>query len=160
MVYSLGLNNPPRICPTPRKSHDKNLWRNKQGTCRCKMAGAGIFFRSFAKFRGQMPRIATTGITSWQTALKWTADCQVPRSGCRGQVKPVAIHSQIHTSVCGNPRDSYSILGNPHSKRRGLPQSVAHIWARNLARDWIPAPAILHRESPCLKRHIFLTRDF
>jgi hypothetical protein len=89
------------------------------------MAGAGI--RSFAKFRRQMPRIATTGITSWQTALKWTADCQFPRSGCRGQVKPVAIRSQIHTSVCGNPHDGYSILGNPRSKRRGLPQSVAHI---------------------------------
>jgi hypothetical protein len=86
LVYSLGLNNPPR-----------NLWRNKQGNCRCKMAGAGI--RSFAKFSGQMPRIATTGITSWQTALKWTGDCQVPRSGCRGQVKPVAIRSQIHTSI-------------------------------------------------------------
>jgi hypothetical protein len=65
------------------------------------MAGSGI--RSFAKFRGQMPRIATTRITSWQTALKWTADCQVPRSGCRGQVKPVSIRSQIHTSVRGNP---------------------------------------------------------
>jgi hypothetical protein len=89
------------------------------------MAGAGI--RSFAKFRGQMPRIATTGITSWQTALKWTADCQVPGSGCRGQVKPVAIRSQIHTSVCGNARDGYSIIGNPSSKRRGLPQSAAHI---------------------------------
>jgi hypothetical protein len=35
--------------------------------------------QSFAKFCGQMPRIATTGITSWQTALKWTADCQVPQ---------------------------------------------------------------------------------
>jgi hypothetical protein len=90
------------------------------------MAGAGI--RSFAKFRGQMPRIATTGITSWQTALKWNVDCQVPRSGCRGQVKPVEICSQIHTSLCGNPRDGYSILyGNPCSKRRGLPQSAAHI---------------------------------
>jgi hypothetical protein len=66
------------------------------------MAGAGI--RSFAKFHSQMPRIATTGITSWQTAVKWTADCQVPRSCCRSQVKPVAIRSQIHTSVCGNPR--------------------------------------------------------
>jgi hypothetical protein len=32
------------------------------------MAGAGIL--PFAKFRGQMPQIATTGITSWQTALK------------------------------------------------------------------------------------------
>jgi hypothetical protein len=73
------------------------------------MASAGI--RSFAKFRGQMPRIATTEITSWQTALKWIEDCQVPRSGCRGQVKSVAIRSQVHTYVCGNPRDGYSILG-------------------------------------------------
>jgi hypothetical protein len=151
LVYSLGLNNPPRICLKPWKSCVKNLWRNKEGNCRCKMAGAGI--RSFAKFRCQMPWIATTGITSWQTALKWTADCQVLISGCRGQVKPVAIRSQTHTSVCGNPRDSYSILGNPRSKRCGLPQSVAHIWAGNLARDWIPAPTIL-------KRHIFLLHDF
>jgi hypothetical protein len=84
------------------------------------MAGAGVW--SFAKFRSQMPRIATTGITSWQTALKWTADCQVPRSGCRGQVKPLAIRFQIHTAVCGNPRDGYSILGNPRSKHRGFPR--------------------------------------
>jgi hypothetical protein len=89
------------------------------------MAGTGI--QSFAKFCGQMLRIATTLLTSWQTALKWTADCQVPRSGCLGQVKPVAICYQIHTSVCGNPHDGYSILGNPCSKRRGLPQSAAHI---------------------------------
>jgi hypothetical protein len=92
------------------------------------MAGVGI--RSFAKFRDQMPRIATTRLTSWQTALKWTAYCQVPRSGCRGKVKPVAIRSQIHTSVCGNPRDGCSILGNPRSKCRGLPQSAAHFTSR------------------------------
>jgi hypothetical protein len=89
------------------------------------MAGAEI--RSLAKFRRQMLRIATTVRISWQTALKWTVDCQVPRSCCRGQVKPVAIRSQIHTSVCGNPGDGYSILGHPRSKRRGLPQSTAHI---------------------------------
>jgi hypothetical protein len=76
---------------------------------------AGAAFWSFAKFRGQMPWIATTGITSWQTALKWTVECQVPNLGCHGQVKPVAIRSQIHTSVCGNPRGGYSILGNPRS---------------------------------------------
>jgi hypothetical protein len=40
------------------------------------MAGVGIW--SFAKFRGQMPWIATTGITSWQTALKHTVECQPP----------------------------------------------------------------------------------
>jgi hypothetical protein len=56
------------------------------------MAGAGI--RSFVKFRSQMPRIATTGMTSWQTALKWTADCQVSRNTC-GQVRLVALRFQI-----------------------------------------------------------------
>jgi hypothetical protein len=45
------------------------------------MAGTGI--RSFAGLRGQMPRIATIGIAPWQTALKWTVECQVPRSGCQ-----------------------------------------------------------------------------
>jgi hypothetical protein len=148
LVYSLGLNNPPRICLTPWKSRVKNVWRIKQGNCRCKMAGAGI--RSFAKFRGQMPRIATTGITSWQAALKWTADCQAPRTGCQEYMRS--------GQACGNPRDGYFIRGNLRSKRRGLPR--AHIWARSLARDWIPAPAILHRESPSFKRHIILPRDF
>jgi hypothetical protein len=144
-VNSLGLNNPPHICLTSRKSCVKNLWCNKQGNCRCKMVGAGI--RSFAKFRSQMPRIATTGITSWQTALKWTPDCQVPRLGCRGQVKLVVIRSQIHTSVCGNPSDGYSILGNPRSKRRGLPQSEANIWARTLQETEFQLPPF-YIESP------------
>jgi hypothetical protein len=94
------------------------------------MAGAGI--RSFDKFRGQMPRIVTTGITSLQTALKWTADCKVPRSGCRGQVKPVAICSQIHTSICGNPRDGYSILGNPRSKRAQVAAVKSSLWQSTL----------------------------
>jgi hypothetical protein len=97
---------------------------------------------------GQMPRIATTWITSWQTTLKWTADCQVPRSGCCGLVKPVAIHSQILTSVCGNPCDGYSILGNPHSKRRGLPQSVAHIWARTWQETEFHLPPFYINSSP------------
>jgi hypothetical protein len=57
------------------------------------MAGAGI--RSFAKFRGQMPWIATTGITSWQTALKWTTACQAPRSGCQEYMRS--------GQACGNP---------------------------------------------------------
>jgi hypothetical protein len=51
---------------------------------------------------------------------------QVARNQC-GKVKPVAIRSQIHTHVCGKSRDGYSIRGNPQSKRRGLPQSAAHI---------------------------------
>jgi hypothetical protein len=88
-----------------------------RGTVDVKWRVAGI--RSFAKFPGQMPLIATTGITSWQTALKWMADCQSPRSGCQEYMR------LGHT--CGNPRDGYFILGNPRSKRRGMPQSAAHI---------------------------------
>jgi hypothetical protein len=29
-----------------------------------------------------------------------------------------------------------------------------------LAKGWFPAPAILHREPPCLKRHILNPHDF
>jgi hypothetical protein len=153
LVYSLGLNNPPHICLTPRKVRVKNVWCNKQGNCWCKMAGAGI--RSLSKFRGQIPRIDTTGITFWKPL---SSGLRIAKF--RAQVAAVAIRSQIDTSVCSNPHDGYSILGNPRSKHRGLCQSAAHIWVRNLARDSIPAPAILHRESPCLKRYIFLPRDF
>jgi hypothetical protein len=99
-VYSLGLNNPPYICLTPRKSRVKNLWHNKQGNCQCKMAGTGI--RSFAKLGSQMPRIATTGITPWKTALKWTADCQAPCSGCQENMQ--SGHS------CGNLLSNWFIL--------------------------------------------------
>jgi hypothetical protein len=77
------------------------------------MAGAGIW--SFVKFRGQMPWIATTGITSWQTALKWTADCQAPHSGC-----------QEYMLSGGNLRNSYFILGNPRSKFRNLWHTFEH----------------------------------
>jgi hypothetical protein len=127
LVYSFDLNNPPRICLTPRKSCVKNLLRNKKGNCRCKMTGTGI--HSFAYHRSQMPRIATTGKVPWQTALEWRIAklcAQVARNVC-GQVRPVAIRSQMCAADCGNPRDGYSILGNPRSKWRGMPQSATHI---------------------------------
>jgi hypothetical protein len=123
------------------------------------MAGAGI--RSFAKFRGQMTRIATTGITSWQTALKWTADCQVPRSGCvvksslwQSALKFILLSVAIRATVilflaihvlnaadCHNPR---------HTFERGTWQET----------EFQLPPFYVHRESLCLKPHIFLPRDF
>jgi hypothetical protein len=38
----------------------------------------------------------------------------------------------------------------------GIPRTI---WARSLANDWIPVPAILHRQVFCLLSHKFLTRD-
>jgi hypothetical protein len=100
------------------------------------MAGTtGI--RSFAKIRSQMPWIATTGITPWQTTLSWAAYCQAlplrlpgiraVRSGlCQSALKLI-LQSAVPYGYC--------IRGNPRSKRRGLPQSTVHISVRCLARD-------------------------
>jgi hypothetical protein len=71
------------------------------------MAGTGIC--SFAKLRSQMPWIATTGITPWQTALKLTADCQALRSGCQEymrQARPVAIRG-LNAADCHNLRYTF-----------------------------------------------------
>jgi hypothetical protein len=38
--------------------------------------------------------------------------------------------------------------------------AIRGMWPRNLANDQIPAPAILHRQFPCLFSHKILTRDF
>jgi hypothetical protein len=156
LVYSLGLNNPPRICLTPRKSRVKTLWRNKQENCRCKMAGAGI--QSLAKFRAQMcatdcgnPRRLELGLPiipsrGWPQAEVWiweriATGLTWPRQPERGTWQS-AVHLR---AVCQEVIHVLAIRG---------------IWPRNLANDRIPAPAILHRETPCLKRHIFLPRDF
>jgi hypothetical protein len=78
-MYSLGLNNTPRISFKLGKSRFKNIRRFKQGASRCKMACAG--FPCFAKLRALTPRIATIRIYTWQLALDRAADCQPPPSG-------------------------------------------------------------------------------
>jgi hypothetical protein len=78
-MYSLGLNNTPRISFKFVKLRIKNIRRFKQGVSRCKMAGAG--FQCIAKLRALIPRIATIRITSWQSALDCAADYQPPPSG-------------------------------------------------------------------------------
>jgi hypothetical protein len=75
-MYSLGLNNTPRISFKLVKSRIKNLRRFKQGASRCKMAGAG--FQCIAKLRALIPQIATLRITAWQSARDRAADCQPP----------------------------------------------------------------------------------
>jgi hypothetical protein len=75
-MYSLGLNNTPRISFKLVKLRIKNIRPFKQGASRCKMAGAG--FQCIAKLRALTPRIATIRITAWQSALNHTAECQLP----------------------------------------------------------------------------------
>jgi hypothetical protein len=100
LVYSLGLNNPPHICLTPRKSRVKNLWRNKQGHCRCKMAGAGI--QSFAKFRAQMCTAEYQGL---KTVARFVAFRGKFKSGTvqsvafRCQILPRSWHSAVYWRV-------------------------------------------------------------
>jgi hypothetical protein len=76
-MYSLGLNNPPRIC-LHLESHSSKIYDvTNRGTVHVK-----LWVMQFAKLHSQMPWIATTGRTPWQTAVNWTADCQDPRSDC------------------------------------------------------------------------------
>jgi hypothetical protein len=161
LFYSLGLNIAPHTCFTLLKSRVKNIRRFKQGASRCKMAGAG--FQCFAILRALTLRIATKRITAWQSALNSTADCQPPLSGLIWTLQTV--------QTCGNPLSNvdfwlwqsavrpFSLWQSaditPRSAMAGL-----RIWARSLAKEWNPVPAILHREAPCLKCCFFLERDF
>jgi hypothetical protein len=57
-------------------------------------------------------------------------------------------------------------LGNPRCNLRAVCQGAIPgvasrgIWERSLASKWIPVPAILHRQLPCLLCHFFLTQDY
>jgi hypothetical protein len=91
------------------------------------MAGTGLEFAhllsSVAKCRG-LPQLLGKTLSSGLWIAKLRA--QVARNTCV-QVRPVAIRSQIGTSVCDNPQYCYSIHGNPQSKCRGLPQIAVQI---------------------------------
>jgi hypothetical protein len=125
------------------------------------MAGAG--FQCIAKLRALTPLIATIRITAWQSALNHTADWQLPLWGLIWTLRMV--------QTCGNPLSNvdswlwqsavrpYSLWQSaeytPLSANTGL-----NIWARSISMEWNPAPAILHRETACLKCRIYLKRDF
>jgi hypothetical protein len=125
------------------------------------MAGAG--FHSIAKLRTLTPPFATIRITAWQSALNCTADCQPQPSDLIWTLRTV--------QTCGNPLSNVdfglwqsvvwpfllwqSADNTPLSAMAGI-----KIWARSLAIEWNPAPAILHRETACLKCRIYLKRDF
>jgi hypothetical protein len=125
------------------------------------MAWAG--FHSIANSSALMPRFAATIISPWQTAFQCTADFQLLFWGL--------IQTMRRVQVCGNPlSNSDSRLWQSAVWPSSLWQSAEYtprsantglkIWARSLATEWNPAPPILHQETGCLKRRIFLTRDF
>jgi hypothetical protein len=122
LVYSFGLNDSLRICLTPRKSCVKIYDTTNRGTvqCPCKMAGTGI--HSLAKLRGQMPQFTTTGITPWQTVLKFTADCQAPRSGGKECMRP--------GQACDNPK-SINIKSFQRVLMTTFTAFRSHIWRRD-----------------------------
>jgi hypothetical protein len=86
----------------------------------------------------------------WYSALRLPAECHTS-SGSALKL----------TAECHRPRRRFRPAVFRFQRYCGMRQSAFHIWARNVAFEWNPAPAILHRESHCLKRHtgIFLTRD-
>jgi hypothetical protein len=142
-VYcSLGPSNPLRISFTLLKSLVNNLRRYKQGDSRSKMAGAR--FHSTANSHALIPRFSTTIISPWQTAFQCL-------------FRPVAIRSQIQTPDFGNQQNVHFRCGN-HT-------AISQHWVKNLSAEfsdveWKTAPAILHRETACLKCCIFFMRDY
>jgi hypothetical protein len=119
------------------------------------MAGTG--FRYVATFHAPNPRFATTRITPWQTALKYTADCQAPLSGSSPGLWQSALKFRLLT-VAIRDADIFlvAILGDQtadcHSPRYTFNAECSK-------KGKSTAPAILLRESPCSRRHVFVMRD-
>jgi hypothetical protein len=97
-MYSLGLNNPPRIGFTLVKSRIKTKRRREQGVCRCKMADTG--FHSVVANHAQM----------------CTADCGKLRyldHDCQEEnIRTTDRHSQDSKFESGLPR-GYFCCGKP-----------------------------------------------
>jgi hypothetical protein len=131
--------------------------------------------------------LQTGGLSMWNGGSWNSVSCQVPRSNvCRGLWQSAVFRTwiaknritvaRIATDISMNLRaDCHRLdltaatwarnLAIRSPLESGLPRSIPivairGIWPRNLANDRIPAPAILHRQFPCLLRHKFLMCDF
>jgi hypothetical protein len=140
----------------------KNIRCLKQGASLCKMAGAG--FQCFAKLSALIPRIATIRITAWQSALNHTADCQPPLSGLIWTLRAFQAFgiplSNSDSWLWQSAVWRFSLWQSAWNKPRFEKNTGLNIWAQSLAKEWNPAPAILHRETACLKCRIYLKCDF
>jgi hypothetical protein len=123
LIYSLGLNNPPRIGFTLVKSRIKTKRRREQGACRCKMAGTG--FHSDVASCAQM----------------CTADCGKPRYLDRGLPRRTYSYRgspQLRSKVeSGLPRGYFCC---------GKPQYLWERFAKGLFQSW--QTAVFERGMP------------
>jgi hypothetical protein len=138
-MYSLDLNNSLCIGFTLLRSRIKKIWLGKQGGLATKMAWTG--FHSFAAYHAPKTQFAMTGITPWQTALKY-------------RLLTVAILGMTISWVQLFSLWQYVI------RLFSSWQSKRHIWARFATTETNPVPAILHWQSPCLRNYIFFMHDF
>jgi hypothetical protein len=139
----------------------KSIGATKRGTQG--LNWLGLDFTLLLNSRTLIPQIATTIITPWQTAFQCTADCQLPLWGL--------IQTMWRVQACGNllsNSDSwfwqsavwpFSTWQSAELKLRSANTGLK-IWARSLAIEWNPTPAIFYQETACLKHRIFLTSDF
>jgi hypothetical protein len=112
----------------------------------------------------QVPRSNSTAeCQGLKTVARFVAFCGKFMSGTvqsvafRCQILPQSWHSAVYWRVVvGIPQYVWTWNAKGLRRSRGLWHS-ADIWARNLAKDWIPVPPILHRQLPCLLRPNFLT---
>jgi hypothetical protein len=159
LVFSLGLNNTPRISFKLVKSLFKNIWQFKQGASRCKMAGAG--FHSIANLRALIPRTATTILCPWQSAIQCSADCQSPLSGLVRTLRAFQAFgiplsnsdSWLWQSAVWQFSLWQSAWKTPRSANTGL-----KIWARSLAIEWNPVTGAFYIERPPVWTVIYFWR--
>jgi hypothetical protein len=161
LTYSLSLNNTPRISFNLVKLSIKNIRHFKQVVSWCKMAGAGV--HSIAKIRAQIvnPVLADRGVRSadCHNENSCPADCQIQGSKFESGSPQVwnARRVRIRPESGGWQSAEH---WRADCQGDNIVVAVHRIRARGFAREWNPAPAILHWETSCLKCCIYLMRDF
>jgi hypothetical protein len=88
-----------------------------------------------------------------------TADCQSPKPTFESRLPQVWTVRRVHIRSEGGGWQS-AVQLRADCQAVILIVAICRIRAQTLAIEWNPAPAILHREAPCLTHHRFLTRDF
>jgi hypothetical protein len=125
------------------------------------MAGAG--FHSIAKLRTQIHNavLAYRGVFQADCHREncCTADCYSPRTEFESGLPQAWTARRVRIRPEGGGWQSAE-PSRADCQAVILIVAIRGVRVRSLAIHWNPAPAILQREAPCLKRCIFLMRDF